>query len=276
MTRQRCRTLRKQGRSIGQIAKTLRLSESTVHWHVKDIALTAVQREKLRSQKRMLMAQVNARRRGRPLHPVAFRKPAWSKALVHLIAHLSFDGRVDRYGCYYYSRSRAQVWHVKEAIESLLEISPKIRQRSNGIWVAFYYNVAVAAWLQQKELELLDAIRYHPNWRQQWLQSFFDDEGHVHIAKSTRRVRASQDDPSVLQLAKCFLEEIGIRCRVDRLARAVEITGRGNLEAFRRHINFSHGLQVNGLRKNSRWHRDVEKRELLDLALSSYKTSTAL
>jgi len=207
---------------------------------------------------------------------VAFRKPPWSKTLVHLIAHLSFDGRVDRYGCYYYSRSHVQAWHVKEALEHLLEISPKIRRRSNGIWMTYYYNVAVAEWLQQKELELLDVVRYQPHWRQQWLKSFFDDEGHIHIAKSTRRVRASQDDPSVLQLAKRFLEEIGIHCRVDHLARAVEITGRGNLEAFRQHINFSNGLQVNGLRKNGRWHKDFEKRKLLDLALSSYEAPPAL
>lgn len=272
MTRTRCRALRKRGLSIGTIAKRLELSESTVHWHVKGIVLTAAQREKLRSQKRTLMAQVNARRRGHPLHLVAFRKPAWSKTLVHLVAHLSFDGRVDRYGCYYYNRSYAQAWHVKEAIESLLGVSPKIRQRPNGVWVVSYYNVAIAAWLQQKEGELLGVIQRQPNWRREWLKSFFDDEGHIHVVRSRRRVRASQDDPSVLQLARRFLGEMGISSRIDSRARAVEITGRANLEAFRQRINFSNGLRVNGLRKNGHWHHDFEKRELLDFALSSYTT----
>lgn len=270
--KERCRRLRRRGYSIGHIASELKLSESTVHWHVKDIVLTVDQRERLRRQKRMLMAHVNARRRGRPLHPVVFNRPAWSKDLVHLIAHLSFDGRVDRYGCYYYSRNYAQVSHVKEALEALLEIAPKLRQRSNGMWVVSYCNVAVADWLHQRESELLGVIRSRPAWRLQWLQSFFDDEGHMHYVRSHRRVRASQKDRSVLRLAKSFLEEIGMRCRVDHKARAVEVTGRHNLEAFRRHINFSNGLCINGQRKNGHWHQDVSKRELLNLALSSYRS----
>ena len=270
--KQRCRALRKRGYSIGQIATLLNVSESTVHWHVKDIVLTVAQREKLRIQKRALMVQVNARRCGYPIHPVAFKTPAWSKALVHLIAHLSFDGRVDRYGCYYYNRSYAQVWHIREALESLLGILPKIRRRPNGIWMVSYCNVAIAAWLQGKEAELLQVVRRQPRWREQWLQALFDVEGHIHFVKSRRRVRASQDDPVVLRLAKRFLQEIGIDSRVDRHARAVEITGRNSLETFRRRINFSRGLRVNGLRKNGHWHRDFEKRELLDAALSSYRT----
>jgi len=254
----------------------LRLSESTVHWHVKDIRLTEVQRERLKSQKRALMAKVNAKRRGKPVNPIPFHKPMWSRALVHLIAHLSFDGRIDRYGCYYYSRSDRQARHVKRSLQWLLGIPPKMKRRPNGVWVVSFYNVAVAAWLAREEHELLDVIRAHPEWQRQWLQALFDDEGHVHIARGVRRVRASQDDVGVLRTARRFLELLGIRSRIDAFAKAIEITGRKNLEGFREQVNFSPGIYINAHRKNGLWHHQLEKRELLERALSSYEASAAL
>ena len=69
MTKQRCRALRELGYSIGQIARLVKRSESTVHWHVRDIGLTAAQRERLGIQKRERMTRINAKRRGIPLNP---------------------------------------------------------------------------------------------------------------------------------------------------------------------------------------------------------------
>lgn len=236
--RRACRILRKRGRSIGQIAAQIGISESTIHWHVKDIQLTAVQQERLKVWKRALMAEVNARRRGKPLKPIVFRKPSWSRALVHLVAHLSFDGRVDRYGCHYYSRSYQQAQHVSQELRNLLGVMPKLRRRPNGIWVMSLYNVEVAAWLARREEELLSAVRRHPAWQRQWLQALFDDEGHVHVSGTTRRVRASQDDLSVLQHAQRFLGRLDISSRIDQQAHAVEITGRQNL------VRFSHLIRI--------------------------------
>jgi len=273
MIQQRCLALRKEGCSIGQIARVLNVSKSTVHWHVRGVCLTAIQRARLRSQKREVMAKVNARRRGRPLNPTPFSKPVWSAPLVHLIAHLSFDGRVDRHGCFYYSRHHSQTLHVRRLLERLLDVAPKVRQRPNGIWVMNYYNVAVAAWLSQKEHELLHVVGKRPRWQQPWLQALFDDEGHVHFSRSIRRVRASQDDPMVLRRTQRFLETFGIASRLDPAAKAVEITGRNNLTAFRNRINFSPGLRINAARKNGLWRYPLEKRELLDIALDSYESS---
>jgi hypothetical protein len=271
MTRERCRVLRYAGFSIGRIARTLRLSESTVHWHVKDIRLTGAQLEKLKGQKRELMAKVNARRRGRPLKPIVFRKPGWTRALVDLVAHLSFDGRIDRYGCYYYNRSLGRARHVKRSLTQLLGVRPRMRLRANGVWVVSFHNVAVGAWLASKERELLHVIRNRPQWQRPWLRALFDDEGHVHVSRGIRRIRASQDDRAVLRCAQRFLRLMHIESRIDLGARAVEITGRDNLLLFRKRINFSPGIWINHHRKNGLWSQPLEKRQLLDLALQSYR-----
>lgn len=275
-TKESCQALRRKGYSIGQIARELELSESTVHWHVKGIRLSMLQQQRLRAQKRQVMVAVNARRRGRPLHPVAFHKPGWSVELVHLVAHLSFDGRVDRYGCHYYNRSREQILHVAQLLKRLLGIRPRLKQRPSQVWVMSYHNVAVAAWLSHKELELREVIRQHAGWQRQWLQALFDDEGHIHISGSRRRVRASQDDAGVLEQARECLGRLDIQSRIDSRARAVEITGRRNLELFSRYVNFSPGLRVNEDRRNGLWNEAFEKRTLLESALASYQRGDAL
>lgn len=272
MTKQLCRLLRKRGYSIGQIAKQLHLSESTVHWHVADIRLTKTQREELRCQKRALMATINARRRGQPMKQIIFRKPSWSRALVHLVAHLNFDGRIDQHGCYYYNRSHRQAQHVRRSFKWLLGIAPRMRLRENGVWVVSFYHVSVAAWLSCREKELLQVVCARPEWQRQWLQALFDDEGHVHLSKGVRRVRASQHDMKVLRYAQRFLGSLRIESRIDAQARAVEITGRDNLTNFSKLINFSPGIYINEHRKNGLWKFPLEKRALLYAALQSYET----
>ncbi len=271
--KQRCRVLRHEGFSIGQIAKIVKRSESTVHWHVRDITLTAPQRLQLRNQWRAVMVVVNAKRRGRPLKPLLFRTPPWSRELVHLVSHLSFDGRVDRYGCYYYSRSYSQATHVKRLLQHLLGVRARMRRKPNDVWVVSCYNVAVAAWLAGREGELLQVIARRIVWQQQWLQAFFDDEGHIHMNGGIRRVRASQKDTALLQIARTCLELFGIQSRIDQRAQAIEITGRKNLSGFQQHINFSPGIRVNGRRKNGLWDHSIEKRKLLEYALGSYVSS---
>lgn len=267
---ERCKQLRQLGYSIGQIAKRLHLSESTVHWHVKGIRLTVAQRESLRLQKRELMVGVNAKRRGRALRQVAFRKPRWNGKLVELVAHLNFDGRIDRYGLHYYNNSKQQAEQVKSLVQRLLGIEARIRQRQTGLWIVSYYHVGVASWLLTREQELLTVIWHRPDWQRIWLQALFDDEGHVHFSGSVRRVRASQDSFMVLRRAQQFLKNMHIQSRIDSRAKAVEITGQENLSVFRKRISFSPGIFINENRRNGLWHKPLEKRTLLELALTSY------
>lgn len=271
MNKALCRQLRRRGLSIGHIAQRLSLSESTVHWHVKDLVLSGAQRAKLRREKREFMARVNARRRGKPLHPVAFRRPAWNKALVQLIAHLSFDGRIDRYGCHYYNNSQQQMARIHGLLRTLLGIEAAVRQRPTGIWRLSYYNVEVAHWLACREKELLAVLRRQLAWRQVWLKALFDDEGHVHYSKGRRRVRASQQDRKVLRYARNALQALNIDSRIDSQAQAVEITGRQNLQIFSQRIGFSPGIFINEHRQNGLRRQPIEKQALLELALASYR-----
>lgn len=271
MIKRRCRSLRRGGLSIGQIARIVSRSESTVHWHVRGLKLSKIQEERLRHQKRTLMAKVNAKRRGVPIRPVEFRRPGWSSALVHLVSHLSFDGRVDHHGCHYYSRQREQALHVQQLLRRLLAVAARVRRKSNEMWVVSFYSVQVAKWLSERERELLSVVSRRPAWRIGWLKALFDDEGHVHYSTSTRRVRASQDDPQILRVARRWLSQVGINSRIDQGARAVEITGRDNLSVFHHRIGFSRGLTINEHRKNGLWAHPFEKRELLELALASYQ-----
>ena len=275
-TKQQCRLLRRRGFSIGQIAKIVRRSESTVHWHVSDILLTKTQRLRLHDQWRSTMLRVNAARRGHSIKSVNFRTPAWSSELVRLIAHLSFDGRIDRYGCSYYNRAYTQATQVKQLLQRLLGVKPTMRLRANGVWIVSYYHVELADWLIRREQELIEVIGRYPGWRREWLQALFDDEGHIHIAHGIRRIRASQNNLKILGFAKNCLGEFGIQSRIDLRAQAIEITGRENLLGFRTHINFSPGLLVNEHRENGLWKRPFEKRKLLSFALDSYHTTIAL
>ena len=271
MIKHRCQRLRRQDLSIGQVARLVNRSESTVHWHVRGIAFTKTQKDRLRYQKRALMTAINAKRRGIPLRPVDFQRPLWSSELVHLVSHLSFDGRVDHHGCHYYSRQYGQALHVQQLLRRLLAVKACVRRKADEMWVLSFYNVQVARWLFEREEELLGAVNRRPAWRMVWLKALFDDEGHVHYSASTRRVRASQDDLQVLRFAKRWLVQAGINSRIDQSARAVEVTGRDNLSTFSRRVGFSPGLAINEHRKNGIWTHPFEKRELLELALASYQ-----
>ena len=232
--------------------------------------LTVLQRQALRCWKRALMARVNARRRGKAVKSVPWRKPVWSKSLVRLIAHLSFDGRVDRHGCHYYSRSRVQAEHVKRLLCEVLGIDPQMRLRPNGMWVVSRYNVELAAWLSGKECALLRVVGARATWRQQWLQAFFDDEGCVTLTKKKRLIRGYQHSLSILELIKELLAGLKIESRIDSKYGELSISRKDNLLKFQKLINFTPGLRVNGSRSNSIWKKSLEKREILRMALASY------
>ena len=52
----------------------------------------------------------------------------------------------------------------------------------------------------------------------------------------------------------------------------VVIMSKVNLEKFRKEINFSPGVFINGNRSNSIWKKSLEKRYLLDQAIKSFKS----
>ena len=218
------------------------------------------------------MIRVNGQRRGIARSGPLKIKPRWSAQLVHLIAHLMFDGRIDRWGCYYYNRSASQLEHVQRLLQQLYGVSPRIKWRSSGVGSVICYHVELAARLQSQAQTLSTHIATAPQgWRRPFLKAFFDDEGHIYFNGSKRRVRGTQKDPKRLSVIKRLLAKETIGSRLDIKASAVEISGRENLERFQERIDFSSGIRVNPARSNARWHQPLEKREILRLALASYR-----
>ncbi|MDD5348108.1 MAG: hypothetical protein PHT59_05810 [Candidatus Omnitrophica bacterium] len=96
---ERCRRLRQEGNSPGEISFATRLSKSALYGHVKDIVLTAGQKEDIQGRTgERNPARVNPRK-GRRFPGREIRKPElWSDDLVHITAHYMFDGRIDAGG----------------------------------------------------------------------------------------------------------------------------------------------------------------------------------
>lgn len=87
--REKARALRRQGKSIGQIAKEANLSKSSVSIWVRDIVLTKAQRNKL-SAKGRSVESIEKRRRSRLINEAAKRKVIIDKA-QNDIKNISLD-----------------------------------------------------------------------------------------------------------------------------------------------------------------------------------------
>jgi len=125
--KQQIKSLRRAGRSLDDIAHQLGLSRSTVYWHIKDLPLTLDQQAVLHRRWQVTMAHVNAKRRGIARSGPLPSRPRWSEHLVHLVSHLMFDGRIDRWGGYYYNRSPSQLQHVVRLLKRLYGVTSRIK-----------------------------------------------------------------------------------------------------------------------------------------------------
>lgn len=267
------RLLRKRGYSLNSIAARIGLPRSTVYWHIKDIALSIEQKNRISKRRIILCAQHPNPRKGKCVRGRLVLKPeSWSKDLVHILSHILFDGGIEKYGCAYYSSNPSQIYHVRNLFKKVFGVNAKIRARSNGVFVLLASYIELADYVRHKEKILLGYIvKGAPREEKRiFIQSFFDDEGSIYFKGGKRRIRGSQDSPPILRTIKDLLLEFGIDSRIDRTAKAIEVSERRNIEAFKREINFSKGIFVNKDRNNSIWGKKIEKREILSRAIRSY------
>ena len=120
---------------------------------------------------------------------------------------------------------------------------------------------------------LIRIIKNKPKVEQrEFIRAFFDDEGCMDYRpdRNLRRVRGYQNDRSILILIQKLLTSFDIGSKLQGKNEVV-ITGKGNLKKFQREINFSKGVRLNPRRANSIWKKPIEKRELLDMAIKSFK-----
>lgn len=270
---QKCRDLRASGRSLCEIVRETGLPKTTAFGYVKDITLTVPQKKRLASRSAALRRTQPNPRKGKALFGLAVKTPLeWSIDLVHLVAHFMFDGHVSEDGCYYYSRSFCQVEHVKRLVERIFGVESRYYERADGVKVIAFYNVELVSLIKSKMSEILTYVERNADseTKRIFCRAFFDDEGNVYIGSGKKRVRGYQKDRRVLTVVQRLLAVFGIRSKIYPSTCTLEVADRESLGRFATEINFSAGICLNSLRKNSIWKRDVEKRKVLQLAISSF------
>lgn len=272
--KQQCIELRKKDHTLNEIVEITGRSKTSVYFHIRDIPLSAKKQREISVAARVRALRISGARKGvstRPHH----RFSKWNTDRVLLVSHLLFDGEIARSKCVYSNRNEALVGRVQRLMRSLYDFEPKVyRNPTTGVQRVGYYNVALGAFLREKSIELCTNVCAFPKAQQrEFLRAFFDDEGCMDFRPQTnsRRIRGYQKDRRILHLIKRLLKNFGIESRLEGKNEVV-IVGKENLKRFQKEINFSKGVMVNGNRTNSVWKKDREKRELLDMAIRSFKS----
>jgi len=272
--KQKCITLRKQDRSLLEIAKITGRPKTSVYFHIRDIPLSSDKLKKVHQLNLQHLTRVAESRRGKSAR--GFKTfDTWNTEKVSLVAHLLFDGEIKRYGCFYNNRNKMLLDRVERHMKELYAFPPaRYYNQLTGVSRISYFNVALGAYVMQKADELLLEIKKMPtDTKRSFLQAFFDDEGCMDFRPSTnsRRIRGYQKDTGILKLVSSLLSDFGIESNFQK-PNEVVISGKENLLNFQKEINFSPGVFINGNRTNSIWKKHLEKRDLLDRAISSFKS----
>lgn len=272
--KQQCIELRLKDKTLNEIVKITGRSKTSVYFHIKDIQLSTRKRAEISENSRQLALKISGARKGKSLRPF---KPftTWTPKLVLLVAHLMFDGEILKKKCVYHNRSLALVKRVEGLMSDVYDFPAKIAiDKKSGVRRVQYHNVELANFLYQRALELQRNIAVRSlDEQREFVRAFFDDEGcmDVRLDRKLRRIRGYQNNKQILQLVKRLLKNFDIDSRLQSTNEIV-ISGKENLKKFQREINFSEGVCLNPKRTNSIWKRNIEKRELLDLAIRSFKT----
>ena len=272
--KQHCIALRKKDRTLNEISKITGRSKTSVFYHIKNIPLGKAKQSKIRNQTIERAKKVAANRKGKALRShTTFTK--WTPSATLLVAHLVFDGEILRQRCIYNNRSLELTKRVTHLMKSLYKHPPITRTNAKtGVMRVAFYNVSLSSFLHAKAMELLKNITTMPKSSQrEFLRAFFDDEGcmDVRLKRNLRRIRGYQNDRTILVIVQKLLLNFDIVAKLQGKNEVV-IVGKENLQRFQTEINFSKGVRLNPRRTNSLWKRDLEKRELLALAISSYKS----
>ena len=248
-------------------------SKASVYFHIKDIPLSRKKRQEISDNTHQLALRVAASRKGKALRPF---KPFthWTSDHVLLVSHLLFDGEITK-SCVYHNRSETLIKRFVKLMKPIYNFTPKRHlNQQTGVHRVSYHNVALAAFMQEKALQLLQVIPNAPRTHQkEFIRAFFDDEGCMdyRTTGNRRRIRGYQNDREILVLIKTLLGNFGIESKLQGKNEVV-ISRKENLKKFQKEINFSPGVCLNPNRTNSLWKKDLEKRELLARAIDSFQS----
>lgn len=269
----RLRLLRQTGHSLGEICRKTHLSKTTVYGYIRDIDLTEAQQKTIKNKNIAATRISNQRRRGisRPYNRIQVPKEPWLVDFVTCLAHFYFDGSQHGSTASYYNRSQSLIDEQRGRVAKFFGLKGKILPQSTDVTRLDYYSIELVKYLLEARSKLFTNI-LHMNREIQrgFLQAFFDDEGSIDFGgtAAVRRVRGYQKDFRILQIILQLLKKFHIDSKIDVITKCVTISRLSNLQRFQKEVNFSSGISMNPMRKNSRHRTKIEKRELLKLALS--------
>jgi len=272
--KEQCLELRRKDYTLPEIVKATGRSKTSVYFHIQNLPLSERKQKSIHKLYGKRIRKFSLAKKGKSSRD--FRKfSKWNKEKVFLISHLLFDGEIYYGGCAYNNRSSTLIEQVAKTMKNIYLFEPKRYENPlTGVSRIAYYNVALGAYVKAKAADLLQQICYlSPNLKREFLKSFFDDEGCMDFRpkNNRRRVRGYQKNTGVLIIVQKLLSDFGINSRIE-LPNEVVIAGKENIQNFKKEINFSAGIYINGERSNSIWKKSLEKREILKMALASYET----
>ena len=265
--------MRKAGFTLGEITSKTRLKKSTIYHHIQSIPRSEILIQKIKEASRRTQKMMADKRRGKSVKTYAFAKPKkWTTDFVNLVAHFLFDGQINHAGCIYYNRSEKLRDVVIEHMKKILSVDDyKTYETFGGVKRIAYFNVEIGFFIKQKADELLIYILFAPKEHKlSFLRAFFDDEGCITCSKHKKYIRGYQHSLPILMIIKKLLLDFGIESKIDEKYFELYISRKDNLLKFKKYINFTPGLCVNGKRSNSIWKESLEKPEILQRALKSY------
>jgi len=279
---EKCRALRRKGFTLGEIVKRINLPKTTVYGHVYDVTLSPESQKRLKKiQKRI--AKENTRRiiefnikirKGKCVPGRIVIKPKrWTKELICLVAHFMFDGDIQTHSCIYHNRNMSLINRVSALMKKVFNLRPyNWLNKDTGVHRISYHYVELADYMREKARKLKKYIKVASLPEKKiFLGAFFDDEGNVKWRRNQRLVRGYQHNLEILNLIKNLLKDFDIESKIDEKYQEIIVSRKPNLIKFRDKINFSKGVYINPNRKNSIWKKKLEKREILNKVINSYK-----
>ena len=270
--KQKCIELRKQDFTIAEMVKILNRPKTSIYFHIKNIPKTDILLAKIKEENNACLNRIRPNLKGiswKGRHCKEFEK--WTPGLINLVAHSVFDGEIHKAGVNYNNRSIVLIENFKTRMKSIYNHEPSVYKTSGDVIRICYFSSELRDLFIKKSNELIDSILFEDIERQRaFLTAFFNDEGSMDFRGKKRQVRGYQHNNEILFLVQKLLDNFNIESKVSTRFHEIIISRRGNLEKFAKEINFSTGLKVNGSRSNSVWKKDLEKREILRMALASY------
>lgn len=248
--------------------------KTSIYQHIRNLPLSEKRIQSFKKASGLRIREFAVARTGKSNRP--FKTfTVWTPDTVLLVAHLSFDGDIVRGKCAYNNRSMILIQRVEKLMRLVYDFEPsRWLNKSTGVHRVSYYNVELDSFLKKKSKELFLGIQaLSLELKREFLRAFFDDEGCMDYKPvgRKRRIRGYQKDNTILHLVHSLLADFGIRSRVVA-PNEVVITGKSDLLKFQKEINFSPGVRINGNRSNSIWKEHLEKRDLLERAIQSFKS----